>query len=107
MSARSINTKRANRVRKAMRSSLPTYVDLVHWLQLHGYADTAGGARKIILAGRVRSESHKLGIEKRPVVLPQSFADVYAGKPPEVEEQDVVSPLIPSDLMKSVEVMPA
>ena len=62
MAKRPLNKKAAHRVRKLLRSELPAYIDLIQWLKDRGYADTTGQAEKIILAGRVRSGSHKLGM---------------------------------------------
>jgi hypothetical protein len=42
-------------------SDLPAYIDLVAWLRLRRYADTAGEARELIRKGAVRHESHALG----------------------------------------------
>lgn len=56
-------------MRKAVtRKPLPAFIDLVPWLKERGYAQTNGAARDIILAGRVKSESHTVGIaeELRP-----------------------------------------
>lgn len=64
MAARnSRHNKRLRRVAKMVSVSLPAYIDLVQWLRSHGHATSAGAARKIIAAGRVKSESHVLGKE--------------------------------------------
>lgn len=55
--------KRLRRFAKMVTVPLPASVDLVSWLRSHGHAQTAGAARKIIAAGRVKSESHVLGKE--------------------------------------------
>lgn len=63
MSAR--NRQQAKKLRSLERiirkGRLPAYIDLIQWLRDRRYASTAGGAREIIEAGRVRSESHTLG----------------------------------------------
>lgn len=44
-----------------MRQQLPPYIDLNKWLRERGYANTAGEADRMLLAGRVKSDSHTLG----------------------------------------------
>ena len=60
MAHRPIHAKKIARLRKALRTTLPAYIDLVDYLRLRGYADTKGQALKLIESGRVRSDSHKL-----------------------------------------------
>lgn len=62
MSKRPSRDKKIRRLRKALRRTPTAYLDLIDWLETHGYADTAGQARTIILAGRVKRDSHTLGI---------------------------------------------
>jgi hypothetical protein len=76
MSHRPIEQKKLARLRKALRRTPDAYIDLVDWLQTRGYADTAGQARKIILARRVKSESHVLGIVKMPQLVGNKVEDV-------------------------------
>ena len=64
MSARPTRVKAANRLRKAMRPGTVTYIDLVQWLMDRRYAQTKGGARKLLIDGRVKSESHVIGRAK-------------------------------------------
>lgn len=61
MSHRPTAEKRVRRMVKSMRVPLPAYIDLIQWLQDRRHARNAGEARKIIYAGRVRSESHTMG----------------------------------------------
>lgn len=68
MSKRPIAAKKLNRFRKAMRKELPRQLDLVQWLVDHGHADTTGAAQRLILARRVRSESHPVGVEQIPTL---------------------------------------
>jgi hypothetical protein len=66
VSKRPIIEKKANRVRKAVsRKQLPAYVDLFRWLKLHGYAQTSGECRKLILDKRLKSDSHTIGLQKQ------------------------------------------
>jgi hypothetical protein len=67
MSHRPIEEKKRRRVAKAFkRKSLPAYFDLVKWLVDHGHAKSKREARDVILAGRVKSDSHTIGVEKLP-----------------------------------------
>lgn len=93
MSHRSIESKKLNRLRKALRRTPDRYIDLVDWLQTRGHADTAGQARKIILARRVKSESHVLGIVKMPQLVGNKVEDV-----------DTVQPLVPASLRPTLHV---
>lgn len=54
--------KKLRRLRKVLRRSLPAYFDLYEWLETRGYADTSGQCRALVLAGRLKSESHTVGI---------------------------------------------
>lgn len=63
MAKRPIQTKQLNRLRKALRRKLPRWIDPVDWLRTRGYAGTAGEARRMILDGRLKSESHTVGLE--------------------------------------------
>lgn len=93
MSHRSISHKKANKLRKAMRRTPPVWLDLVQWLRSHGYAQTAGEARKIIIDKRVKSESHTLGLTKRTVL--------EQGK---IVEREFVAPLVPASVRGTLRV---
>lgn len=55
--------RKINKLRKTLRkNSIPAYIDLVQWLRDHKHADTAGAAQKLITEGRVKSDSHTLGL---------------------------------------------
>ena len=95
MSRRPTSEKKLRRLRKAMRRTPDTYIDLVDWLRTRGYADTAGQARAIILARRVKSESHVLGIAKMPTLVGNKVEDV-----------DTVVPLVPAKLRSTLHVVP-
>ena len=87
MAKRPPQTKKLNRLRKALeRQELPRQLDLVQWLKDHGHADTTGQAHRLILAKRVRSESHPVGLQSIPRLTPD-------GK---VENVDVVQRYIPA-----------
>lgn len=69
MSKRPIAQKKLNRLRKALnRTPLPAYIELIDWLKFHRHADTTGQAIKLLVDGRVRSESHVIGREKVTVL---------------------------------------
>lgn len=62
MSKRDITAKKLYRLRKQLaRQPLPAYINLIEWLQDHRHAQTAGAARKLLLAGRVKVDSHPVG----------------------------------------------
>lgn len=87
MSARSIKGKQAKRMRKALRVTPPRFLDLVQWLKDRRHAQTTGEAHRIILAGRVRHGSHKVGVVKANVKLPGG----------EMGTEDAVYPFVPSE----------
>ena len=81
MSARPILKKKANRVRKALRTPLPRHFDLVQYLLDHKHAKTKREAREMLVAGRVRSESHVLGREKMPTLVKGEVKLEWAPQP--------------------------
>lgn len=108
MSHRPILKKRGNRMRKVLRSELPAFIDLVQYLIDRKHADTVGGAEKIILAGRVRSESHKLGITHGRKLKPNAAILVMLGREEEAwEESDVVDRYVPARVRGTIQVLPA
>ena len=105
MSHRPILMKRANRVRKALRQQLPAHIDLVQWLKMHGYASTTGEAEKIILARRVKSESHVLGVVKGRAPKASAQLKIMLGREltdDDFEESDVVERYVPARLATSI-----
>ena len=65
MAKRPIREKQLRRLRKTLnRTPLPAWIDLVYWLKSRGYADTTGQALRMMLDGKVRSESHVVGRER-------------------------------------------
>jgi hypothetical protein len=84
------------RLRKAVgRTQLDTYINLLEWLRDHGYADSNGAARKIIMERRVRSESHVLGIGKEPRMTPEGRIDLV----------EVVHPVVPAEVRPTLHVL--
>jgi hypothetical protein len=81
---RPIATKRALRLRKAFRRSPASYIDLVTYLMDRRYADTKGKARQMLLDGKVRVGSHKVG-------------RVEAGN-----DRTILSPYLPADQQSQI-----
>lgn len=52
------------------RTPLPRRFDALVWLRDRGYAQTNGAARTLILDGRLKSESHTVGIAEEPRLGP-------------------------------------
>ena len=110
MAKRDIKRKQVNRLRKTLRSSLPASIDLIQYLKDRGHAQTTGQAKAIILAGRVRADSHKLGIRKDRVPKPSAVRALMIGRPltdDDYEEQDVVDPFVPAKLRADIQVLAA
>lgn len=97
VSKRSITQKNLHRIAKQVRQPLPAHIDLVQWLIDRGHAQTRGDARKIILAKRVKTESHVLGVKTVPVIQKDGKS---------VANEDVVAPYVPATLRKKIEVLP-
>lgn len=98
MARRPIMQKKLNKLRRTLRKNggaLPTYIDLIEYLKVRRIAQTTGHAKAIILAGRVKSESHVLGI-KRVSML----------KDGKVQDVDIVDPLVPARLRGTLTVLP-
>lgn len=102
MSKRPTDAKKRRRVAKSLRRrQLPAYFDLVQWMLDHDHARTRREARDIILAKRVRANSHILGVEKMQVERPSVPGVVRT------EEKDVVAPLVSVELKPDVVVLSA
>lgn len=103
MAHRPTRIKAARRLEKALtRRPLPAYLDLFKWLREHGpegsykrYADTNGQARSIVAAGRVKSESHTVGLLRDQAVLHPD------GK---VRTEDIVQRTVPIALKENLRV---
>lgn len=63
--------RRSGRIRKALRRTPPAYFDLVQWLRDRKYARTNKEARELILAKRVKADSHALGVGEQFVYTPE------------------------------------
>lgn len=108
MSQRPILKKRANKLRKALRASPPHFIDLVEYLKDRGHAQTTGEAERIILAGRVRAGSHKLGIVKDKRPKHHARLKVAIGLPLEdsdYEMADVVQRRVPAQMRGDIIVL--
>lgn len=62
--------RQMRKLRKLTRRKLPRYFDIVDWLKMRRYAQTTGEAERLILAGRLRSGSHTVGIVEVDVKQP-------------------------------------
>lgn len=99
MARRPIRKKQAARLRKALtRHPLPAYIDLVKWLKTHGHAQTTGEARKLILAGRVKSNANAIGLIRN---VPVRQADGS------IKKQDVMDPAVPVEAAVNITVAAA
>jgi hypothetical protein len=83
-----------HKIRRALRRTPDAYFDLVQWLRDRGYANTNKQARALILAKRVKSDSHALGVAPAPVRMPD-------GK---IEMVDTVFPHVPVEFRANVSV---
>lgn len=81
--------KKLRKLRKAFRRQLPRYIDIIYWLKTRGYANTSGEAKQLILDGRLRSESHTIGIVQDPTTI---------------DERDVVERLQPAFIKDTLRV---
>jgi ribosome-associated protein YbcJ (S4-like RNA binding protein) len=85
--------KRVRRMRRAItKGRVPAYIDLIHWLKLRGIAQTTGQAVQMLKDGRVRSESHKLGVRI-----------IKIGEGDERRKVEVLDPLVSARLRDSLE----
>lgn len=110
MAHRPIRRKQANRLRKALRREIPAHIDLIAFLRDRGFAQTAGAARNIILAGRVRAGDDTLGIVTAK--QPKGYAVLKAAVGGELADDDfeevpVVQPYVSAKLRGTIEVLAA
>lgn len=71
MANRPILKKKLARLRKAtQRTPLPAYIDLIRWLKDRRHANTTGEALRLLVDGKVRSESHVVGRRKHSFTGP-------------------------------------
>lgn len=97
MSHRPVTAKKIAKLRRSIQKNggaLPVYIDLIDWLKTRGHAQTTGEAKKIILARRVKSESHALGIKREPMLVKNK-----------VELVDTVDPYVPATLRETLHVV--
>lgn len=96
MSKRSSASKKLARLRKEFnRTPLPAFIDLINWVKDHSDATTNQQAIKLILAGKVKSESHTIGIAE------ETRLDVTGTK---TEKVKVVTPRVPATLRDTLQV---
>lgn len=73
------------KLERALRRPLQPLVDLEWFLQSRGHAQTAGGARQLVLDGRVQVDGEPIGIGKDKRYLPDAETGGIL-----VDEYDVV-----------------
>ena len=82
MAKRPIKQKKLRRLRKAVeRTPLPAYIDLIDWLKTRRYAQTTGQAIRMLEQGKVRSESHVVGREKRIMLVKDEQRELWVAAP--------------------------
>lgn len=87
--------KKIRKLERALRKGrIPRYLNLVHWLEDHGYAQTAGEARKLIDEDRVMSESHPVG--KTVVEIPAAEPTMENPSGTEAMKFRITHPVIPA-----------
>lgn len=105
MSKRPIEQKKRRRVSKALRrSSLPASIDLIDFLVSRGHASSKREARELILAKRVKSESHVLGLQRATVPGPKAQLELALGREITMVEEDVVAPFVSASLRNTITV---
>jgi hypothetical protein len=97
--------KRRKAVRAFTRTPLQARINLIEWLMDRGHAGSRKQARELILAKRVRSDSHVLGIVNDQVPGPTAAMEVALGRPPTMVTQEVVAPLVDAKLRKTIVVL--
>lgn len=84
----SLEAKKARRTRKLLRAPLPAYIDLIEYIKMRVNVTTTV-AERIILAGVLRVDSHKIGVEHTPQgkrlrrFVPADLRDRIVVVPPE------------------------
>lgn len=87
--------KKARAMERAIRKGrVPTLINLVQWLKDHKHAQTTGEAVRLIKAGRVMSESHKLNGDK---IIERQELNKETGKE-ETKKYKIFNPLYSSSL---------
>jgi hypothetical protein len=89
--------KKIRALRRALRKGrLPARIDLIAWLKDRRYAQTTGAARQLLIDGKVKSESHPLGVQ---------IVDVE-DRDGKLKKIRVLDPLVPASLRGSIHVEP-
>jgi hypothetical protein len=84
--------KALRRLRRALQVSPPGKLDLVQYLIDRGHASSIKAARELILAGRVRADSHRLGVK--------AYHDPLLDK-----QVEYVDPIIPTEFRDRIMVL--
>lgn len=100
---RPIEKKKVRRLRKLLRTPTETFIDPVQWLKDRGHAQTSGEARRLVLDGRLKSESHTVGIQQVRKINEAGTHYVRDPKTGEFEMEDAVA-LVPARLRSTLRV---
>jgi hypothetical protein len=101
VSARPVEQKKRRRVAKAVRrQKLPAYFDLFQWLIDRGHAKSRREARELVLAKRVKADSHVIGVAEETVMTPSMLGAV------KVERKPVAQRFVRTDLRSNLLVLP-
>jgi hypothetical protein len=111
MSHRPNNAKKLARLRKELtRAPLPAYIDLVQYLKDRGHAQTAGQAKRMLLAGKVRVGANAVGRRAEPEAkafrAPQHPQRLLAHRQsPDVVDGFVLSPTLDARHRNDIQVI--
>lgn len=61
MASRPREAKKLRKLKKALRNTPPTSINLIEYLRVRRYAQTAGEARRLLTDGKVMVGSHVIG----------------------------------------------
>jgi ribosomal 50S subunit-recycling heat shock protein len=105
MAKRPIKAKQVAKLRKALRRGrLDSFIDLVEYLVDRRMAKSKREARELILAKRVRVDSHPLGVKTRKEVPAATMLRIHLGLLPHgklddyLEDVEYVDPVVPADV---------
>lgn len=97
--------KRRKAIRALSRHPLPARINLIEWLMDRSHAGTRKEAQELILAKRVRTGSHVLGVVVDRVPGPTAAMEQALGRPQTLIEKEVVAPLVNAEFRKSIIVL--
>jgi tyrosyl-tRNA synthetase len=102
---RPIKTKQVNKLRRQLRKGrLSAHINLLEYLVDRRMAKSRKEARELILAKRVKVDSHPLGVKTHQVLKPATILKIQLGVLPKGSEKDhledveYVDPIVPADV---------